>query len=87
MLLQDDDDCENLSNKLLRFHSRSAPKLRAKTSPSSYQIVAIGERERERERLHALLLLKEHVNSRVKSDEMKCLILTTLREKEQPKNR
>lgn len=27
--------------------------------------------ERERERLHALLLLKEHVNSRVKSDEMK----------------
>ena len=29
------------------------------------------ERERERERLHALLLLKEHVNSRVKSDEMK----------------
>jgi len=45
------------------------------------------ERERERERLHALLLLKEHVNSRVKSDEMKCLILTTSREKEQPKNR
>jgi hypothetical protein len=72
LLLQDDDcDYENLSNKLLRFHSRSAPKLRAKTSPSSYQIVEIGERERERERLHALLLLKEHVNSRVKSDEMK----------------
>ena len=29
------------------------------------------ERERERERHHSLLLLKEHVNSRVKSDEMK----------------
>jgi hypothetical protein len=50
LLLQDDDDCENLSNKLLRFHSRSAPKLRAKTSPSSYQIVEIGERERETSR-------------------------------------
>jgi hypothetical protein len=51
LLLQDDDcDYENLSNKLLRFHSRSAPKLRAKTSQSSYQIVEIGERERERER-------------------------------------
>ena len=53
--------------------SRSAPKLRAKTSPSSYQIVGARKRERERERLLALLLLKEHVNSRfVKSDEMKC---------------
>jgi hypothetical protein len=51
LLLQDDDcDYENLSNKLLRFHSRSAPKLRAKTSPSSYQIVEIGERERETSR-------------------------------------
>ena len=37
--------------------------------------------ERERERLHALLLLKEHVNSRVKSDEMKWCNF-----KEQPKN-
>lgn len=60
------------------------PHRRIKSSARERDDVEIGERER----LLALLLLKEHVNSRfVKSDEMKCLILTTLREKEQPKNR
>ena len=58
------------------------PHRRIKSSARERDDVEIGERERER--LFALLLLKEHVNSRVKSDEMKCLILTTLREKEQP---
>lgn len=59
------------------------PHRRIKSSARERDDVEIGERER----LLALLLLKEHVNSRVKSDEMKCLILTTSREKEQPKNR
>lgn len=43
------------------------PHHRIKSSARERDDVEIGERER----LYALLLLKEHVNSRVKSDEMK----------------
>ena len=43
------------------------PHCRIKSSARERDDVEIGERER----LYALLLLKEHVNSRVKSDEMK----------------